>query len=82
MRALVHDPDAAHGLRVGEAPDPEPGPSEALVQVSAVSLNFADLAFLRDRHAPGAVAGFDASARTVLLKFTPFQIVTVKLAVA
>ena len=25
MRALVHDPDAAHGLRLGEAPEPRPG---------------------------------------------------------
>ena len=41
MRALVHDPDAPHGLRLGEAPGPEPGPAEALVQVSASSLNFA-----------------------------------------
>ena len=49
MRALVHDPDAPDGLRLGEAPDPEPGPAEALVQVDAISLNFGELAFLRDR---------------------------------
>jgi NADPH:quinone reductase-like Zn-dependent oxidoreductase len=61
MRALIHDPDAPHGLRLGEAPDPEPGPAAALVQVSATSLNFADVAFLRDLHHPGAVPGFDAS---------------------
>jgi NADPH:quinone reductase len=65
MRALVHDPDAPHGLRLGDAPDPEPVPSEALVQVSASSLNFADVAFLRERFSPGAAPGFDA-AGTVL----------------
>ena len=65
MRALVHDPDAPHGLRLGEAPDPEPGPSDAIVQVAATSLNFGEVAFLRERVAPGAVAGWDASG-TVL----------------
>jgi NADPH:quinone reductase len=61
VHALVHDPDAPHGLRLGEAPEPEPAPSEVLVQVSATSLNFADVVFLGDRHDPGGVAGFDAS---------------------
>jgi NADPH:quinone reductase len=65
MRALVHDPDAPHGLQLGEAPDPEPGPSEALVAVAATSLNFGEVAFLRDHVAPGEVAGWDASG-TVL----------------
>lgn len=36
MRALVHDPDAPGSLRVGEARDPEPGPSEVLVDVAAL----------------------------------------------
>lgn len=49
MRALVHDPDAPEGLRLGEAPAPEPGPAEVLVEVAATSLNFADVAFLRER---------------------------------
>jgi NADPH:quinone reductase-like Zn-dependent oxidoreductase len=61
MRALVHDPDAPHGLRLGEAPDPERGPSDVLVQVAATSLNFGEVAFLRERVEPGAVAGWDAS---------------------
>jgi NADPH:quinone reductase len=61
MQALVHDPDAPHGLRLGVAPDPEPGPSDALVRVAATSLNFGEVAFLGDRVAPGAVAGWDAS---------------------
>jgi NADPH:quinone reductase-like Zn-dependent oxidoreductase len=65
MRALVHDPDAPHGLRLGEAPDPELGPSDALVQVAATSLNFGEVAFLSERVAPGAVAGWDASGTVV-----------------
>ena len=65
MRALVHDPDAPHGLRLGEAPDLEPGPSETLVEVSATSINFADVAFLNERFEPGAVPGFDAAGTVV-----------------
>jgi NADPH2:quinone reductase len=61
MRALVYDPDADHGLELGEVPEPDPGPSEARVRVAAMSLNFADVAFLQDRQTPGAVPGFDAS---------------------
>ena len=65
MRALVHDPDAPYGLRLGEAPDPEPAAAQALVQVTATSLNFADIAFLADRQRPGGVPGFDASGTVV-----------------
>jgi NADPH:quinone reductase-like Zn-dependent oxidoreductase len=61
MRALVYDPDAPHGLRLGEAPDPIPSASQAMIRVAAASLNFADAAFLRDRQAPGGVPGFDAA---------------------
>ena len=65
MRALLHDPDAPGGLRLGDAPDPEPGPGQALVAVEAISLNLGEVAYLADRHAPGAVPGWDA-AGTVL----------------
>ena len=65
MRALVHDPDAPEGLRLGEAPDPGPGPAEVLVEVATTSLNFADVAFLRERTSPGEVAGFDAAGTVV-----------------
>lgn len=65
MQALVYDPDADHDLRLGEAPDPEPGPSQVLVGVAATSLNFGELAFLSHNATPGAVAGWDASG-TVL----------------
>ena len=36
MRALITD---SPGLRLGEAPEPDPRPDEALVDVRAVSLN-------------------------------------------
>jgi len=65
VRALVFDPAAKAGLRLGDTQDPVPGPSQALVRVAAISLNFADLAFLRDRKTPGAVPGFDAAGVVV-----------------
>lgn len=65
MRALVHDPAAPHGLRLGDSPDPQPGPSQALVQVSAVSLNFGEVAFLADHARPGDVSGWDAAGTVV-----------------
>jgi NADPH:quinone reductase len=61
MRALVYAPGAPQGLELAEAPDPEPRPSQALVAVEAMSLNFADVAFIHERQVPGAVPGFDAS---------------------
>src|SRR5215212_6378997 len=39
MRAVVVDPEAVGRLSVAEVGEPEPAPSEALVRVSAVSLN-------------------------------------------
>jgi NADPH:quinone reductase len=61
MRALVYDPGAPHDLRLGEAPDPRPAASQVMIRVAAASLNFADVAYLRDRQVPGAVPGFDAA---------------------
>lgn len=58
MQALGFDPDAPGGLRLGDAPDPVPGRSQAQVRIAATSLNFADVAFLADRKAPGAIPGF------------------------
>lgn len=65
MRALVHDPDAPHGLRLGEAPDPTPGPGQIVVRVQATSLNFGEVAFLADHVSPGEVAGWDAAGTVV-----------------
>lgn len=65
MLALLHDPADPHGLRVGDAPDPEPLPAQAVVDVAAISLNFGEVAFLAERHRPGAVAGWDAAGTVV-----------------
>jgi NADPH:quinone reductase-like Zn-dependent oxidoreductase len=65
MQALVHDPDAEHGLRLGNVEAPEPGPSQARVRVAATSLNFGEVAFLNRNTAPGAVAGWDAAGTVI-----------------
>src|SRR5262245_43392467 len=64
MRALRYDPDVPGRLALGEVPDPDPGPDRVLVQVAAVSLNFADVAF-PEIEVPGAVPGFDAAGTVV-----------------
>lgn len=65
MQALVHDPDTDHGLRLGEVPRPEPGPSQVLIRVAATSLNFGELAFIRHNTVPGSVAGWDAAGTVI-----------------
>jgi NADPH:quinone reductase-like Zn-dependent oxidoreductase len=64
MRALVVDPSSPSRLRLGEAPDPVPGPGQVLVAVTHSSLNAAEL-FIADRSEPGTVLGFDASGVVV-----------------
>lgn len=41
MRALVYAPEAPAGLRLSTAPEPVPHDSQVLIEVHAVSLNFA-----------------------------------------
>lgn len=41
-------------LRVGEAPDPEPKPGEALVEIQAAGVNFADILMVAGRYAGAA----------------------------
>ncbi|MFC9977977.1 zinc-binding dehydrogenase [Spirillospora sp. NPDC127200] len=64
MRALLYD-SASQGLHLGTAPDPRPGPSQALIQVTAVSLNFGEVAFRSADTPPDHVAGWDAAGRVV-----------------
>ncbi|MFE9598209.1 zinc-binding dehydrogenase [Streptomyces hokutonensis] len=64
MRALIVDPGVAGGLRLGEAPDPVPGPGQLLVEVRHTSLNSAELYFAQ-RGAPGDVIGFDSAGVVV-----------------
>jgi NADPH:quinone reductase-like Zn-dependent oxidoreductase len=64
MRALIVDHEAPGRLRLGEAPDPEPGPGQVLVEVRHTSLNAAELYFAQ-QGAPGEVIGFDAAGVVV-----------------
>lgn len=65
MRALVSSAGSPSGLQWREVPDPTPGPSQALVEVRAVSLNYLDVAYRAERVAEGAVPGVDASGVVV-----------------
>jgi NADPH:quinone reductase-like Zn-dependent oxidoreductase len=60
MRAVLVDSSAPGGFRIGEAPEPEPGPNQALVQVQHISLNFGDLNGARARP-DGFIPGWDSS---------------------
>ncbi|MEU4572345.1 zinc-binding dehydrogenase [Nonomuraea sp. NPDC023979] len=65
MRALVYDPAAPHRLSLGQAPDPEPTPRQALVEVAAVSFNYGEIAFRPADGRPGHVSGWDAAGVVV-----------------
>jgi NADPH:quinone reductase-like Zn-dependent oxidoreductase len=62
MRAIVVDPSARFGLRLGEVPEPVPGPGQVLVNVHHTSLYYGELTMARSgRFPPGTVLGWDAS---------------------
>jgi NADPH:quinone reductase-like Zn-dependent oxidoreductase len=66
VRALVVDPSASAAVSFSEVPEPEPGPSQVLVGVSHVSLNYGDLNDARSGRVPvGAVLGSDAAGVVV-----------------
>lgn len=61
MRALLVDHSTPTGLRLGETPDPDPAPNQALVRVAATSLNHGEVRFVLREAADGAVLGWDAA---------------------
>jgi NADPH2:quinone reductase len=65
MQALIYDPAAPHRLRLGEAPDPVPTPSQALIKVAAISFNFGEIAYRSPDGKPGHVSGWDAAGVVV-----------------
>ncbi|MGA5143225.1 zinc-binding dehydrogenase [Streptomyces azureus] len=65
MRALLVDRSVPSGLRLGEAPEPEPGPHQALVRVTATSLNYGEVRFSLQDAPEGTVLGWDAAGVVV-----------------
>ncbi|TWF79351.1 NADPH:quinone reductase-like Zn-dependent oxidoreductase [Pseudonocardia hierapolitana] len=61
MRALLVDRSAPGGLRLGDAPEPEPAPHQALVRVTATSLNYGEVKFGPENAPEGTVLGWDAA---------------------
>ncbi|WP_019606675.1 zinc-binding dehydrogenase [Nocardiopsis sp. CNS-639] len=60
MRALVVDRTAPRHLRLGEAPEPVVAPHQALVRVTAASLNFGEVSTV-SRLPDATVPGWDAA---------------------
>ncbi len=61
MQALIYNP----GLSLGAVPEPVPKPSQALVRVAAVSLNFGEIDCNTADAPPGYVPGWDAAGVVV-----------------
>ncbi|MCI2419691.1 zinc-binding dehydrogenase [Saccharopolyspora sp. K220] len=64
MRALVVDPEAPVKLRIGEVPEPTPGPGQVLLDVQHISLNHGEIAFAGSQQ-PDTVHGYDAAGVVV-----------------
>jgi NADPH:quinone reductase-like Zn-dependent oxidoreductase len=60
MRAVLTDPGLPGAVFLGEAPEPQPAPHEALLRVKAFSLNRGELNFARER-LPGSTIGWDVA---------------------
>jgi NADPH:quinone reductase len=65
MRALLVDRSTPTGLRLGQVPDPEPAPHQALIRVTATSLNYGEVRFSLQEAPDGAVLGWDAAGVVV-----------------
>src|SRR4030088_2156455 len=65
MRALVYDPSHFQNIRLAEVPPPDPTPSQALIEVHSMSLNFGEITYLSKMRQPGEVPGWDAAGIVV-----------------
>ncbi|CAI7974761.1 MULTISPECIES: hypothetical protein [unclassified Parafrankia] len=68
MRALVTDGSAASGLRLGEVPDPVPGPDQVLIRTAAISLVDRDTGYAAAMLGDGGVWGFDAAGGSTMTR--------------
>ena len=64
MRALLVDPSAKSGLRLGDTADPTPAPDQALVEVKTISLNYGEVSGGYGAE-EGKVQGWDAAGVVV-----------------
>ncbi|MDT0346839.1 zinc-binding dehydrogenase [Streptomyces litchfieldiae] len=65
MRAWTIDHSAPEALALTEAPDPEPAPHQALIRVTAFSLNYGEVTYVIPNGENGAVPGWDAAGVVV-----------------
>jgi NADPH:quinone reductase len=66
MRAVLVDPEAPGGIRVGEVPAPAPNPGQVVVETHHASLNRGDVNDVRSGRVPaGAVLGSDLAGVVV-----------------
>ncbi len=65
MRALIVDRSVPGGLREAEVPEPVPAPNQALVRVTATSLNYGEVAHGIGAAEEGTVPGWDAAGVVV-----------------
>ena len=59
MRAVIVDRTAPSGLTITDVPLPEPGPSQALIKVVAISLNRGEVRNAINDAADGSRIGWD-----------------------
>ena len=76
MRALICDQyGPISDLRLGELPDPQPGPGQVLVRVEAIAVNFADTLMVKGQYQlrpdPPFAPGYEVSGTVVVANQAP-----------